>query len=682
MSDLFSLPHEWGAWKIERLIGEGSFAKVYLVSRKEYDKVYYAAVKYISIPKNKNEVEDAYTEGFAVDEGSVGSYYDEIMRDILNEINTNYELKGNTNIVCYEDHLVKKNENGYGYKIYIRMEFLRSLSEIIRQNGGLSERETVKLGIDMCSALEVLEARNIIHRDIKPANIFVNNMGVYKLGDFGIAKTLDRTINSVSIKGTISYMPPEIMHGVSVDKTADIYSLGLVLYRLLNNNRPPFAPQKSGPITHDENNTASAKRMAGEPLPYPSNCSDETLAKIVLTACQYKPENRWQSPTAMKRALTGVLEEMDNNQQTFAIKENIYNTNRNNYSYQNSVNNVNQKKSKTGIIIGSVAGAAALISVIVVVLFFYPGLLTNSFVKNGNEFSLTDNSVNAYEKYESEGNNDKEKNTQATEDLSVKKDTVPDVLDEEIDDAKKKLTDNDFLYDISYDYSDTVEEGCVISQSPKGGKEAYTGTRVKLVVSKGPEMKPSPEYYSQKIELKTEGTYATMELFTWNGQKWESQFYTSNVRIGENGAGYNYGEGKKITPKGTFNLGFCYGLTRPDTGLEFKALTPSSVFVDDPSSPYYNMLVDKSLVADGTSYENTYNQFAVNNYYSTCIFIEHNGDGETTGTAVPYMGSVITICGKNGSLNSTFGCVDISSSDMETLLSYLDESLSPVIIIS
>ena len=106
------------------------------------------------------------------------------------------------------------------------------------------------------------------------------------------------------------------------------------------------------------------------------------------------------------------------------------------------------------------------------------------------------------------------------------------------------------------------------------------------------------------------------------------------------------------------------------------------MFVDDPLSLYYNMLVDKDILIDGISYENTYEQFKTENYYSTCIFIEHNGDGETIGTAIPHVGSVITICGKNGSLNSTFGCIDIISNDMEMLLSYLDEDLSPVIIIS
>lgn len=684
MSDLFSLPPEWGIWKVERLIGEGSFAKVYLISRTEYNKVYYAAVKYISIPKNESSVNDVYIDGFAVDENSIGSYYDGIMRDILNEINTNYELRGNTNIVCYEDHLVKKNDTGYGYKIYLRMEFLKSLSEITRQNGVLSEREVIKLGIDLCSALEVLEKRNIIHRDIKPANIFINSMGEYKLGDFGIAKTLDKTMNSVSIKGTISYMAPEIMHGESVDKTADIYSLGLVLYRLLNNNKPPFAPQKQGPITYDENNIASAKRLSGKQLPPPSNCSNDSLSNIILTACQYKPEDRWQHPENMKKALKQTLEEMDRSREIVYVNKNAYDYIQNDIEDDSIFKNVN----KLLLVSGSVIGVLALL-VIVVTLIVYSGVFDNSdkVSVDNSVFSETENS-DMYEFYDNEENSkfdtesNLEENTNYTENLSIERDIVPDVVKQEAEEAKRILANNDFLYEISYDYSDTVKEGCVISQSPKGGEEAYVGTRVKIVISNGPEIRPSPEYYSQKIVLKTKGSYATMVLFTWNGKEWESQFYTSNVRIGENGAGYNYGEGRKITPKGTYNLGFCYGLVRPDTGLRFKELTPSSVFVDDPLSLYYNMLVDKDILIDGISYENTYEQFKTKNYYSTCIFIEHNGDGETIGTAIPYMGSVITICGKNGSLNSTFGCIDISSNDMEILLSYLDEDLSPVIIIS
>lgn len=730
MSELFKLPAEWGSWKIKKMIGEGSFAKVYLASREEYGKTYYSAIKHISIPKNPGDADEAYLEGFAVDENSINGYYDGLMRDMLNEINTNYELKGNTNIVCYEDHLVKKNENGYGYQIYIRMEYLKSLSELIREKGGLPETEIIKLGIDMCSALEVLEPKNIIHRDIKPANIFVNEAGAYKLGDFGIAKTLDKTMGGVSIKGTVLYMAPEIMKGISVNKTSDIYSLGLVLYRLLNNNRPPFTPQNGLPITHDENSSASGRRLAGEPLPYPANCSSRTLAEIVLRACEYRPEDRWQNPRAMKKALINVLENEygqpandgkgdatlpifnygnEKNAQAEGYMDQYQNPQGyygrkiegNGYNDPSGVTpkitggsfpGPGNKKRKMGIIIGSSSALLVLI-VAAVVLFLYPGVLRgNGYMGRpdltDSEIQITEGNDEKGMTEEADSSGDSQDKTDGADNGGTNKDTtettgyVPSVVYDEESDAKVTLLESGFKYKIDYSYDDYVESGCVISQYPEAGERAVLGETISIVVSLGPEYKPSPEYYSQKVEVVTSGSYATMTLYQWNGREWEGLFSTSNVRVGANGAGYNYGEGKNVTPKGTFNLGFCYGVNRPDTGLRFKTVTPNMVFVDDPNSAYYNMLVDKNALAPGTSYESTYDQFTSRNYYSTCIFIEHNGDGETVGTSTPYMGSVITICGVKTTLKETLGCIDISSGDMSLLLSYLDESKNPVIIIS
>lgn len=191
---------------------------------------------------------------------------------------------------------------------------------------------------------------------------------------------------------------------------------------------------------------------------------------------------------------------------------------------------------------------------------------------------------------------------------------------------------------------------------------------------------PTAPYNSQKIEVVSSGTSATLTLYEWRNGKWKS-LMSAYATVGKNGVGSNYGEGAKVTPKGTFDLGFCYGLNKPNTNLRFKQLKSNSVFVDDSSSKYYNCLVTKNEYS-GTQYENTYKQFAVNGNYSYNIFIEHNGDGETPNSAVSGKGSVITICGYNGTLKPTFGCIDISSSDMIKLLSYLDASKNPIIEIS
>lgn len=198
--------------------------------------------------------------------------------------------------------------------------------------------------------------------------------------------------------------------------------------------------------------------------------------------------------------------------------------------------------------------------------------------------------------------------------------------------------------------------------------------------TEAPTVAKNDKPYDQYIEVVSNGTSATLTLYEWSNGSWHNLMSTY-ATVGQNGVGSNYGEGNKVTPRGTFDLGFCYGLNKPVTNLRFKQVSNGSIFVSDSSSPYYNCLVTLGEY-NGTHAENTYRQFAQDGTYSCNIFIEHNGDGETPNSATPGLGSVITICGYNGTLKPTWGCIDITSSDMTKLLSYLDSSKNPKIIIS
>jgi serine/threonine protein kinase len=145
------------------------------------------------------------------------------------------------------------------------MEFLANFVNY-SVNKTFSEKEVIKLGQDICSALELCSRANIIHRDIKPENIFVSSHGDYKLGDFGIAKVLDRNsgIMTVISHGKQDYVAPEITKSGKYDATVDIYSLGILLYKLLNNNKLPFIDPFSDKITSQGKKTAIDKRLRGE----------------------------------------------------------------------------------------------------------------------------------------------------------------------------------------------------------------------------------------------------------------------------------------------------------------------------------------------------------------------------------------------------------------------------------
>lgn len=306
MENLISLPEQWSSWSVVKLLGAGSFAKVYLAVKEEYGEKFYCAIKHISITLKEQENYELYAEGMARNSEDVSSYYGQIKSDLIQEIKTNYTLRGNANIVNYSDHIVEAKPDGSGYDIYIMMEYLKSLTSVINETGGLSIDEIINLGIGICGALEVLSYKNIIHRDIKPGNIFVNDVGVYKLGDFGVSKVMDRTTSGMSIKGTMSYMAPEIFLRNKVDIRSDIYSLGLVLYRLLNNNKPPFIDKRDSKITYDDNMESFHMRVEGKRIPPPENSSNWNLVKVVLKACEFSPEKRWRTPTEMKGALLSI----------------------------------------------------------------------------------------------------------------------------------------------------------------------------------------------------------------------------------------------------------------------------------------------------------------------------------------------------------------------------------------
>ena len=104
----------------------------------------------------------------------------------------------------------------------------------------MSVREAVLCARDIASALESCENARIIHRDVKPGNIFRNRDGLFKLGDFGIARQLDYSTGAHSIVGTPNFEAPEVAFGRPYGHSADIYSLGLVLFVLLNNGQRPF----------------------------------------------------------------------------------------------------------------------------------------------------------------------------------------------------------------------------------------------------------------------------------------------------------------------------------------------------------------------------------------------------------------------------------------------------------
>ena len=283
----------WRDWKIVKDLGGGAYGRVYEIERTISGIQEKAALKIVSRPKNKDEIESYYNEGYSKAD-LIASYESEI-QNYVQEYKLMKELQGESNIVSCDDFTMVPHEDGIGGDIFIRMELLTSLQQILRERS-LSEQEIIKLGKDISHALVLCESKNIIHRDIKPANIMVSQFGNYKLGDFGVSKIMDHATFATSM-GTPEYQAPEIVHMERYGQAADIYSLGITLYWLLNNRRMPFI-NANQQITLVVKNEAMDRRYRGEKLPAPKNGSAK-LKKIVLKACEYNPEDRYASAQEM-----------------------------------------------------------------------------------------------------------------------------------------------------------------------------------------------------------------------------------------------------------------------------------------------------------------------------------------------------------------------------------------------
>ena len=304
-------------WKEEELIGEGSYGKVYKAKKEEFGIATYSAIKQIEIPQTKAEIQTLKTEGMT--QNDITSYYENTVQKWVEEIKFMSIFKDSENIVTIEDYEINKKKNEIGWIINIRMELLKNLDAYILENN-ITDKEILKMAIDVATALEDCEENNVVHRDIKPDNIFVNKKGIYKVGDFGIAKHIEKTVSNMSKKGTENYMAPELYKNEKGNRTVDIYSLGIMLYRYFNYNRLPFLPNYPEKITIDSREEALYKRISGEKMPAPQNAPRE-IAEIILKACSYYPKDRYSSATELKTDLQKVYDQIDKPRTLFDFNE-------------------------------------------------------------------------------------------------------------------------------------------------------------------------------------------------------------------------------------------------------------------------------------------------------------------------------------------------------------------------
>ncbi|MFD2418044.1 Stk1 family PASTA domain-containing Ser/Thr kinase [Amycolatopsis pigmentata] len=194
----------------------------------------------------------------------------------------------------------------YGPLPYIVMEYVngRTLRDIVKTEGPLSDKRAMEVMADVCAALDFSHRHGIVHRDVKPANVMITNQGAVKVMDFGIARAMHdgqaSMTQTAAVIGTAQYLSPEQARGEGVDARSDVYAAGCVLYELVT-GEPPF--------TGDSPVAVAYQHVREDPKP-PSSVNPEVspvVDAIVLKALAKGPANRYQSAAEMRTDMVRVL---------------------------------------------------------------------------------------------------------------------------------------------------------------------------------------------------------------------------------------------------------------------------------------------------------------------------------------------------------------------------------------
>ena len=439
-------------YQIIKSIGEGGMANVYLA----YDTIL-----------DRNVAVKVLRGDLATDEKFVRRF----QREALSASSLSHP-----NIVEVYD---VGEDNG---QYYIVMEYIegKQLKQLLKKRGKLTLSEVIDIMLQISDGMSVAHDAYIIHRDIKPQNIMIQDNGMVKITDFGIAMAMNSTqlTQTNSVMGSVHYLPPEQASGKSPTLQSDIYSMGILMYELLTGNLP----------YKGDNAVEIALKHLKEPIPSIREELPEipqSVENIIIKATAKNPKNRYNDAREMNEDLRTCLDDSRANEPKITLK----------YSEgEESALNVKSTPKKTvedekGNVIGKIipneevkkdnrivlvlasifTGIVAIITALIILL----PILTNSREVN-----------------------------------------IPDVANMSTSDAINTLQGAGFKISDKQEEiaDDQVKEGFVVKTSPLAGTKRTKGTEITLFISSG-NATYTLEDYTGKNYLTVKGTLEAYGIY-------------------------------------------------------------------------------------------------------------------------------------------------------------------------
>ena len=441
-------------YEIIKTIGEGGMANVYLANDKILDRK--VAIKVLRGDLSTDE-----------------KFIRRFKREALSVSNLSHP-----NIVEVYD--VGEEDGNY----YIVMEYIegKTLKQLLQKRGALTLPEVIDIMSQLTDGLAHAHEAYIIHRDIKPQNIMIEDNGLIKITDFGIAMALNSTqlTQTNSVMGSVHYLPPEQANGKGSTIKSDIYSLGILMYELLTGS-VPFKGDTAVEIAlkHMKEKIPSIRKQ-NPTIP-------QSIENIVLKATAKNPKNRYESVREMYADLQTAMDRPNEKRLVYEYPENDLDETKviapvvketkpsvvdKPIDTEEPAESKNKgDKNKLPIIL-----AAVLLVVLIILAVIY--LLIS--------------------------NND------------VKEVKVPNVVNMTVEEAIKELKKSGLEYTTKSEESSTVEEGKVIRTEPKAGSTKTKGSTVTIVESAGEEYLlledyTGKNYYEIKAKLELSGIEVEMK---------------------------------------------------------------------------------------------------------------------------------------------------------------------------